>query len=81
MMVFSPAKKMYIKAFMLENYDMSERLLVVNTKTAKYASELEKTSNHAADDPKSITKHYVHRNNVKSKACYNVIKCRIFFFL
>lgn len=29
MMVFSPAKKMYIKAIMLENYDMSERLLVV----------------------------------------------------
>ena len=27
-----------------------------NTKTAQYASELEKISNYAADDPKSMTK-------------------------
>ena len=30
-----------------------------NTKTSQYASELEKTSNYATDDPKSMTKHYL----------------------
>ena len=56
MMVFSPAKKMYIKSIMLENYDMSERLLVVILKQ----HNMEKTSNYATDDPKSMTKYYLH---------------------
>ena len=52
-----------------------------NTKTAQYASELEKISNYAADDTKSMTKHYL-PNHIETtqKAKHVTMSLNVEFF-
>ena len=57
MMVFSPATKMYIKAIMLENYDMSERSCVAILKQHNMHLNWKRPQ---IMQPISMTKHYLH---------------------
>ena len=57
MMVFSPAKKRYIKAIMLENYDMSERSCVAILKQHNMHLNWKRPQ---IMQPISMTKHYLH---------------------